>query len=79
MNSTQKAIDAVLELFRKLPDATFHPSLFTMTGHRAGMPHAIRKLKVAGFIEIAGRNYNDQPLYRKTDQLVPDITWQMVY
>lgn len=66
MNSTQEATTAILDfLAQSKPDATFHPSLFTMTGLRSGTPHAIRKLKAVGVIEIAGLNINRQPLYRR--------------
>lgn len=66
MTSTEQAMKAILDfLAMSKPEATFHPSLFTMTGLRAGTPHAIRKLKALGVIEIAGLNIDRQPLYRR--------------
>jgi hypothetical protein len=52
---------------------TFHPSLFTLTGFRAGTPSAIRRLKQLGLIEIAGKNIDGQPLYRRAEKFASDL------
>lgn len=66
--STQYVMDRIVHLFRELPDTSFHPSLFTMRDcrARAGMPHAIRKLKEKGLLVIAAKNMDGQPLYKAT-------------
>lgn len=75
MSSTDTTIAAIIELFQHNPTATFHPSLFTFGNitYRSGMPHALRKLKAAGKIEIAGKNIDGNPLYQATIDLRAEI------
>lgn len=64
--NTQHVVEVMLESMRQLPDSPFHPSTFTYTmrGYRGNIAPAIRYLKEMGMIEIAGYNYDNQPLYK---------------
>lgn len=75
MSSTSTTIAAIVELFHHNPNAEFHPSLFTFGNitYRSGMPHALRKLKADGKIEVACMNIEGKPIYRATDNLRAEI------
>lgn len=72
---TKEVVDVIINIFQKDPKATFHPSLFTMTGYRSNTAPAIRWLKKMGMLRVAYYNVDNQPVYGLAGETLPDKNW----
>jgi len=72
---TKEVVDHIIDIFRRDPKATFHSSLFTMSGYRANTAPAIRWLKKMGMLRVAYLNVDGQPVYGLAGESLPDKNW----
>lgn len=63
---TRKVVDVMIDLMKKRPNSSWHPSIFTgtMPGYRGNIAPAIRYLKSMGMIEVDYINVEGTKVYK---------------